>query len=263
MRQSLTVSAVLHLIGLIVLIFGLPHFAPPLPAPPRIIPVDIVEVGEITQSRRVDEPTPTEEKKIEEPAPPQKEQAKPEEKPPEPLPPPKTPEKPKEELAELLKKLKEPKKPVEEKPAPDRLQNLLKDLAKKKDQPKPDAPAEEKPKADAAPSPATPNLADRLTISEEDLLRRQISQCWNMPIGAKDAGNLVVELVIDVNADRTVARAEIVDKGRMSSDTYFRAAAEAALRAVNNPRCSPLMLPEGKYEQWKRIRFSFDPRDML
>ena len=38
----------------------------------------------------------------------------------------------------------------------------------------------------------------------------------------------------------------------------FRTAAEAAMRAVNNPDCSPLLLPLDKYEQWKEINFTFD-----
>jgi hypothetical protein len=38
----------------------------------------------------------------------------------------------------------------------------------------------------------------------------------------------------------------------------FRTAAEAAMRAVNNPDCSPLMLPQHKYDLWKEINFTFD-----
>ena len=41
------------------------------------------------------------------------------------------------------------------------------------------------------------------------------------------------------------------------------AAADSAVRAVRNPKCSPLELPADKYDQWKRIDFTFDPRDML
>ena len=107
------------------------------------------------------------------------------------------------------------------------------------------------------------SLSERLSISEEDALRRQIEQCWNPPIGARDARSLVVDIKITVNPDRTVQSAEVVDKSRMATDSFYRAAGEAAIRAVNNPRCSPLQVPEGKYEQWKTIDFTFDPRDML
>ena len=94
-------------------------------------------------------------------------------------------------------------------------------------------------------------------------MRRQIQQCWNMPVGARDAQNLVVEVIINVNPDRTLQGADIVDKSRMATDSFYRAAAEAALRALYNPKCSPLELPADKYEQWKTIDFTFDPRDML
>ena len=73
----------------------------------------------------------------------------------------------------------------------------------------------------------------------------------------------LVEVTIDVNPDRTVANATVVDKSRYGSDPFFRAAADSAVRAVRNPRCSPLELPADKYDQWKHIDFTFDPRDML
>jgi len=108
-----------------------------------------------------------------------------------------------------------------------------------------------------------PSFSDRLTISEEDALRRQVEQCWNPPVGARDAQNLIVEIIIDVNPDRTVADTEIVDKLSYASNPFFRAAADAAVRAVRNPKCNPLELVPENYDQWKRINFTFDPRDML
>ena len=49
----------------------------------------------------------------------------------------------------------------------------------------------------------------------------------------------------------------VVNKEKLN-DPSFRTAAEAAMRAVNNPDCSPLLLPADKYEQWKEINFTFD-----
>ena len=160
-----------------------------------------------------------------------------------------------------------PKPKPEEKPAPkdDAFAKLLKNM----EQPKPAEPVKApdtktEVKTPAQPvASAAPSLSDRLTISQEDALRRQIGQCWSPPIGARDAQTLVVELIIDVNADRTVANTDIVDKARYASDSFFRAAADSAVRAVRNPQCSPLELPADKYDQWKRIDFTFDPRDML
>jgi outer membrane biosynthesis protein TonB len=160
--------------------------------------------------------------------------------------------------------VEKPKPPTAEKPAPpqqDLLASVLKNVAKMK-------PAEIGKSTDAKTTDQSGanlglSFSSRLTITEEDALRRQIEQCWNPPVGARDAQSLIVEVVIDVNPDRTVANADIVDKSRYASDPFFRAAADAAMRAVRNPKCSPLELAADKYEQWKRIDFTFDPRDML
>ena len=64
-------------------------------------------------------------------------------------------------------------------------------------------------------------------------------------------------IFIEVNPDRTVKSAKVVNQERLI-DPSFRTAAEAAMRAVNNPDCSPLLLPEDKYDLWKEINFTFD-----
>ena len=81
--------------------------------------------------------------------------------------------------------------------------------------------------------------------------------------GAREAESLVVDVEITVNADKTVSQARVVDQLRYSSDTFFRAAADSALRALRSPDCTPLQLPDGKYEQWKSITIRFDPKNMF
>ena len=268
MKRPLIISAALHAAILLFLWIGLPNFLPPLPPPLVIIPVDITDVAAMTNTRLKSDKDPTpqpqpEPKQAEKPAPlpPPEEQQKP----------PPTPPQPETKAPEPIpvknpeQKKPEPKK-VEEKPKPkpDLLSSVLKNVAKLKPAPIAKTPDETEDKAEAQeqPDPA-PALSDRLTISEEDALRRQMIQCWNMPIGARNAEQLIVEIVIEVNPDRTVRAARVVDTSRMGSDPFFRAAAESALRAVRNPLCTPLALPEGKYEQWKSIHFNFDPRDMM
>lgn len=255
LKPSLVVSAGLHLAMFLFLYFGLPTiFTPPASRHPPV-PFEIVEIADLTNTRVKEPELQT---RPPEPPPP-----KPENKP--------KPEQvqalpqPKPEEAEALKAMPKPKpKPPEAKPQLNEFSKLLKNLEanKKPETPKTESKSETKQPAREASSQA-PALSDRLTISEEDALRRQISQCWNMPIGARDAHNLIVEVVIEVNPDRTVRNAEIVDKVRMATDSFYRAAAESALRALYNPRCTPLEVPADKYEQWKRINFTFDPRDML
>ncbi len=108
-----------------------------------------------------------------------------------------------------------------------------------------------------------PSNPDRpLSVSELDAIRQQISGCWLVPAGAKNAEELVVEIRVRMRPDRTVSNTEILDQSRMS-EPHFRAAAEAAIRALRNPRCSPLNLPVDKYETWKSFVITFNPRDML
>ena len=60
----------------------------------------------------------------------------------------------------------------------------------------------------------------------------------------------IKNILIIVNKDRTVNSSSIINKENLN-DPSFRTAAEASLRAVNDPNCSPLNLPIGKYDQWK------------
>ncbi|MHA1540360.1 MAG: hypothetical protein ACTSXQ_07790 [Alphaproteobacteria bacterium] len=102
-----------------------------------------------------------------------------------------------------------------------------------------------------------------LSISEVIALRQQLESCWTIPIGAKDAENLIVELKVFMNSDATVKHVEILDKKRMNKDPFFRTAAENARRAVKNPSCSPLTLPTNKYEKWKVMTLIFNPKEIL
>ena len=99
-----------------------------------------------------------------------------------------------------------------------------------------------------------------LDPDEMDELREQIAQCWNVPVGARGIEDMVAEIAITVNHDKTVASAQLVG---VLTGTFNRAFNESALRAVLNPECSPLKLPDGKFELWRNITFVFNARDML
>jgi hypothetical protein len=52
------------------------------------------------------------------------------------------------------------------------------------------------------------------------------------------------------------------EMGRYNSDTFYRAAADSAVRATHE--CSPLKnLPPDKYGSWKEMELTFNPADML
>lgn len=102
--------------------------------------------------------------------------------------------------------------------------------------------------------------AASLTQNEIDALRARIQQCWNPPAGLADARDLVVVVRIRFNSDGSLS-ADPTLSNSMSHPT-FHVAAESALRAVR--RCAPYsFMPIAKYEIWKDVEVTFDPRDMF
>lgn len=274
MKRWLGYSGGLHVLLLLIIVFGLPVlFDNSDIIHARVIPVDIVNISDVTNTRVSDKPnlnptpTPTKVEKQEPPPTPEpkeeKKADKPTEKPDdkaEALPDktkPKEKEKPKEEKKEEKKPEKKPEKKTD-------LTSVLKNVAKLKDDIKPQPDVVTKETSDKAVlSDETPSLGQTLSISEMDALRRQITQCWNVPIGARGIEDMKIEIYIEVNEDKTVRRAEIVDKARMITDSFFRTVAESARRSLFNPKCSPLMVPDGKYAEWQKIRMTFSSADMM
>jgi hypothetical protein len=104
-----------------------------------------------------------------------------------------------------------------------------------------------------------PQLSAVVTASEIEGVRSKIRPCWNPTPGARDQP--IVTLTVQMNQDGTPVKADIQDTGRYSRDPVFRSAADAAYRAVMNPRCQPWPLPTDRYNGWHTITFNFDPRD--
>ena len=106
-------------------------------------------------------------------------------------------------------------------------------------------------------------LGTELTASEIDVVRQQLSRCWNIPAGARDAKDLVVTIRGSIAPDGTGAAGDDRRSGPGSSDPFFRAAAESARRAFFHPLCTPLRLPPEKYEVWKTFEIELSPKDIL
>ena len=68
---------------------------------------------------------------------------------------------------------------------------------------------------------------------------------------------------MQMNPDGSVQSASIEDQARYFSEPFFQSAADAAKRAVLNPRCNPIKLPPDKYQVWREIVINFDPRELL
>jgi len=108
---------------------------------------------------------------------------------------------------------------------------------------------------------AADETSDRVTSSQRQAIRREIEDNWNVPAGARDAEDLVVELRVTFNQDRSVASVEIVNDQRMDNP-FFSAAARSAARAVH--MASPLeSLPPDAYGSWRVMELTFDPKEML
>lgn len=98
-----------------------------------------------------------------------------------------------------------------------------------------------------------------MTMTELDALRAQIQRCWNPPVGAQGAEDLIVTVQMQLNQNGTVAGSpEVINSG---SNPFFQAAADSARRAVL--RCQPYNLPLEKYDTWREVRVTFDPRDLF
>ncbi|TDI59929.1 MAG: hypothetical protein E2O92_06600 [Alphaproteobacteria bacterium] len=110
--------------------------------------------------------------------------------------------------------------------------------------------------------PTISSAAQRLRLASlEQAIHTQISRCWSAPVGASYAETLIVEIKIQLARDGSLLRPpEILNQSRLQSDSFFRAAAEAARRAVQ--RCTPLDLPVADYDEWKDTKLNFDPSKM-
>ncbi len=289
MRKAILYSALLHFVVVAVAWIGLPYTMTLPVDPVQIIAVEIADASE-TPERKAPQPkaakpaTPEEPPapppapKPDTPEPPPPPPPKPVEQEPEPVPVPSPdaqpapetkpvdlPARPKpkpvppkeDDFASVLKTVDllesdapAPKKPADKKPTG----SLVDDLAAVLDPP--DTPSERQPQL-------APTLGNRLTASETDSVQRQIEPCWNVPIGARNPEELVVEIAMVLSRDGGVVSAKVVDQARMRSDAFYRTAAESALRAVKNPRCTPFKLPADKYDIWKEMTLRFGPSQMV
>lgn len=286
MRRSLLWSIGLHLLVLVLALVGLPRLWEAKSPTETPVIVQVVKIDKKTRAADTPKPEPPKKKAKKTPRPPEPPPTRHTAAPPPPLP---KKAAPRVEKVPVIKPKKKAPKKVKAKPKPevkpaapprqiararprrrpppskeDFVRSVLRDVAPEersestkkkvtKEAPRP-APAHKTTPVHRAP------LAARATMTDIDAIRRQIEACWSIPAGARSAENLVVAIRVWVNPDGRVARAEILDRARMGADPFFRSAAESAMRAVLNPRCSPLRFPPRKYEEFKVMVLNFDPR---
>ncbi|MGH6934239.1 MAG: cell envelope integrity protein TolA [Dongiaceae bacterium] len=294
MGKGAIYSAVLHLVIVLLAVFGLPW----LFDSDEIIeatPVSMVSADQLNELLREAKEQPKE-KPPEPPEPPKPEEAKIPE-PPAPAPEPEPEPIAEPEIAEVVP-VPEPviAEPVPEPPPPEPLpveepQKIAvakpvppqKPKPPKKDKKKPEDKAKEEAtdsmsallnklstqQSATLPEPSAEDtepqqtaIQVQLTFGEENAIRDYIHGCWFSDNGKPGFVDMVATIQIDVNPDGSVRQAEVapMDRLRMQSDAFFRAFVEDARRAVL--KCDRLPMPQSqRYQDVSRINLRFSGRD--
>lgn len=98
----------------------------------------------------------------------------------------------------------------------------------------------------------------KLSQSEEDALRQQLSTCWLIDAGIMNPEELQVSVRFSMGRDGRLDGAPQIAKS--SGNAQFD---RSALRAVQKCDSEGLRLPADKYETWAEVVVNFDPRDMF
>ena len=113
------------------------------------------------------------------------------------------------------------------------------------------------------------NLADvekarsekpKLDFFEVELLKKELGKCWQPPAGTRAMKGLSVDLLLDFDKSGAVTKVTVLNKVRYEIDAAFRAAANAATRAV--VECQPVDIPlyGGDYDKWTQVKVTFDTK---
>lgn len=292
MRIGLIFSMIFHGALLAFAVLSLTTAKALKPVEVKSIPMDIIDISELTKLKAGLKKAPVkkevkkaEKKPIAKAIQPKKKKIKPKPKravqpvaeKQEPLPP-KKPEVVKKKVEPVKKKIakkpkpKPKKKKVKPKPKPKPKAKIVKKKRKKKfnedkiaallnkvpdsgptSSKLPDLPGSKKVKG----NPRGKHIS--MSINEIDAFRRQVSQCWNPPVGGLGAEELNVKLRFQLNKDGTLKnQPRVLNRG---SSSFHRAAADSAARAVW--QCQPYNLPVRKYSTWRDMILNFNPREML
>jgi hypothetical protein len=95
----------------------------------------------------------------------------------------------------------------------------------------------------------------------EDLVRAQVLRRWNLRLDELGESELTIMIHVVLEADGTVAKAEIMDMPDGKGDGVYRSIALSARNAVL--LSSPLMLPAGMTAEMRDMTLSLNTRDML
>jgi outer membrane biosynthesis protein TonB len=291
LRTALIASIALHLVVLVILLVGLPSFNPKDEAPPDTT-VSMVFTGTAKSSMRAPTqaqvpapstetappapPVTTPPKPQPEEAPPPPPTPSPDVVPSPPAPPtppaPPAPVKPEPPLPLPPPLVPPPPAPpsttsqpnVTKNPAPNSssVENTLEKLRQQLAQSQPPK-ARPNPKAGGQPNGGGNPLGNdtaALTADQRGAIGDHVRECWTKDAGALDIDKQRVLLTVTTDASGVARRAEVAgdDIGRMG-DPRFRAFAERAIRAIMDPHCANLPLPNNVLGRVNVLTFRFTP----
>src|SRR6185437_9662529 len=119
------------------------------------------------------------------------------------------------------------------------------------------------PKAGGAPNGGGNPLGNdtaALSAAERGAIGDHVRECWTKDAGALGIDKMRVIMTVTTDASGVVRKAEVSgeDIGRMG-DPRFRAFAERAVRAVMDPHCANLPLPNTLLGKINVLTFRFSP----
>ena len=96
-----------------------------------------------------------------------------------------------------------------------------------------------------------------IKLSQTDINRIQmhVTKYFNLSYSATEV-KIIIPLKISANTDGTIKSVRIIDRSSYEKDKFYRAAADAARRAVLDS--SPLPLPKGKEKKFQNFIFDFN-----
>jgi hypothetical protein len=99
-----------------------------------------------------------------------------------------------------------------------------------------------------------------LSLDQRGAIGDHVRECWTKDAGALDIDKQRVLLTVTTDAGGIARRVEVAgdDAGRMG-DPRFRAFAERAVRAIMDPRCANLPLPNNVLGKVNVLTFRFSP----
>ena len=99
-----------------------------------------------------------------------------------------------------------------------------------------------------------------LNADQRGAIGDHVRECWTKDAGALDIDKQRVLLTVTTDAGGIARKAEVAgdDVGRLS-DPRFRAFAERAKRAIMDPRCANLPLPNNVLGRINILTFRFSP----